>query len=117
MAVGQPATGIGGMFYIILMLGILINKALRKIVSRLNLNSPQNAIKIMKQRLPTLALVVSSILLLYVNLSGFRLVAFFGAGKTSTPTIDLWITGPSAVSVFLLVVLLFYRKARQNQKV
>jgi len=113
LAVGQPATGIGGIFYIILLIGILLNKVLIKICSLLKLNAPKETLKKIKQRIPTVTLVMCIILLIYMNITGSRLVVFSGTGNTTIPTIDLGITGPSAVSVFFLILLLFYRKAKQ----
>ena len=114
MAVGQPTTGIGGLYYIILMIGILINNVLKKIIAFLNQSLPKEAIKIMKQRFPTFALVIGIILIMYMNIIGFRFVIFSGIGNTILPTNNLWITGLSAVSIFFLILLLFYRKARDS---
>jgi hypothetical protein len=104
----------GGIFYILLLIGILINKAFKKILTLINRTPPKDIFIKLKRHYPTFAFVVCILLLVFMNLTGFRFVLFSGVGNTTIPTTHLWITGTFAVSSFGLVLLLFYRKASQR---
>ena len=114
MAVGQPATGIGGIFYIILFIGMLISRLLGKISSLLHSKNTKEKMKRIIQKLPPLAFVVCIILLLCMNITGVRFAIALGAGSAAG-AIDLGITGPFALSVFLVVLMLFYIRTRQRK--
>lgn len=113
MAVGQPATGIGGIYYLILFIGILVNKLQEKISSLINSRSYKEKIKRIIKQLPPLAFALCIILLIYMNVIGIRFVITSGVGN-STPIIDFGITDILVVSVFLITLLLFHIRARQK---
>ena len=114
MAVGQPATGIGGIYYILLLIGMLVHKLLDKLSALIH---SQNAEQIHRaiQKFPPWAFGVCVTLLVYVNITGLRFPIFLGAGSVAYP-IDLGITGPFALSVFVVILMLFYRRAKQRTK-
>ena len=114
LAVGQPATGIGGIFYIILLIGILVNRLLGKISSVMRSKNLKEKIKRTVQKLPPFAFIVCIIFLLYMNITGVRFAISPGTGST-TWAIDLGITGPFALSIFFVILMLFYRRAKQRK--
>ena len=114
MAVGQPATGIGGIFYIILLIGMLFNRLLGKISSVIHSKNLKEKIKGTIQKLPPYAFIVCIILLVYMNITGIRFAIAPGPGS-ATWAIDLGITGPFALSIFFVVLMLFYRRAKQRK--
>ena len=114
MAVGQPATGIGGIFYIILLIGMLVNRFLGKIFSLIISKNLKEKIKRTIQKLPPYAFVACIILLLYMNITGVRFAIPPSAGS-ATWAIDLGITGPFTLSVFFVILVLFFRRARQRK--
>ena len=114
MAVGQPATGIGGIFYIILLIGMLVNRLLGKISSFMHLKNKKEKTKRIIQKLPPFAFILCIILLLYMNITGVRFAIAPNAGS-ATWAINLGITGPFALSVFFVILVLFYRRARQRK--
>ena len=115
MAVGQPATGMGGIFYILLLIGILINKAFKKLLTLINRKPPKDLIIKLKGSYPTFAFGLCILLLVFMNLTGFRFEIFPVAGNTPNPTTYLWTTGLVAISSFFIVLILFYRKAGQRK--
>jgi hypothetical protein len=116
-AVGQPATGIGGIFYIILLIGMLLNRLLGKISSLIHSKNKKEKIKKTIQKLPPFAFVACIILLVYMNISGVRFAITPSAGSAGNATfaIDLGITGPFALSVFFAILMLFNRRAKQRE--
>ena len=114
MAVGQPATGIGGIFYIILLIGMLVNRLFGKISSLLHSKNMKEKMNRIIQKFPPFALVVCIVLLLYMNITGFRFVIATGTGNVTGAT-DLSITGPFAVSVFFVFLMLFYIRTKQRK--
>jgi hypothetical protein len=112
LAVGQPATGIGGIFYIILLIGILFNKAIKK-VSMLK----DKAWGLMK-RIPTAGFIICVALLLYMNLTGFRIIIpLTGGGSADLQISNLWVTRPVALSMFGAILILFNKRAKQRKDV
>lgn len=114
MAVGQPATGIGTIFYIILLIGMLVNRLIGKISSMMHSKNTKEKMKRNIQKLPPFAFVLCVMILLYMNITGVRFAIAPGAGS-ATWTIGLGITGPFALSVFFVILMLFYRRARQRK--
>jgi len=113
MAVGQPATGIGGIFYIILLIGMLFSRLFEK----LKLAADQERMRRFVRRLPTFALVLCVMLLVYMNLTGFRFVinAATGTAGSTTQVMDLEILAPFALSFFVAILALFRWKARRGK--
>ena len=102
----------GGIYYILLLIGMLVNRLLRKISSLIRSNNT-NKIKRAIQKLPPFAFVVCIIFLVYMNITGVRFAIAHGAGSTIWAT-DLGITGPFALSIFFVILMLFYRRAKQR---
>lgn len=116
MAAGQPTTGIGGIFYLILFIGMLINRLFGKIYSLLHSKNMKEKTKRIIQKLPPFAFVVCIILLLYMNITGVRFAtSALGAGSV-TWTMDLGITGPFALSVFFIILMLFYIRSAERAR-
>lgn len=113
LAVGQPATGIGGIFYLILLMGMLVNRLLGKISSLINSKNMKEKIKRTIRELPPFAFVACIMLVVYMNVTGVRFVIEPSVGG-ATFAIDLGITGPFALSVFFVILMLFHRRAKQR---
>jgi hypothetical protein len=114
MAAGQPATGIGGIFYVLLLIGMLLSKLLEKVCSILKLAAEKDKIRqVFTRMLPTLALVLCIIFLVYMNLTGFRFVidATTVTMGSSTQAINLEILAPFALGFFVAILALLLRKA------
>ena len=113
MAAGVPATGIGGIFYIILLIGIMINKLFKKICEFINLNpSCRTKISGIIRKLPTYAFILCVTVLVLMNITGFRFILFRNQGSAIQVN-DLWLTGLLAISVFLSSILLINRRSKQ----
>ncbi|MCJ7609841.1 hypothetical protein MUP00_09280 [Candidatus Bathyarchaeota archaeon] len=114
MAAGQPATGIGGIFYVLLLIGMLLSRLVEKVCSILKLEAEKDRIRrIVIRMLPTVSLVLSIVLLVYMNLTGFRFVidATTVTMGSSTQAINLEILAPFALSFFIAILALLLRKA------
>jgi hypothetical protein len=114
MAAGQPATGIGGIFYVILLIGMLLSRLLEKVCSLLKLAAEKDRIRRVAARmLPTLALVLCIVFLVYMNLTGFRFV--IGAATVTSGSaeqvMNLEILAPFALAFFIAILALLRRKA------
>jgi hypothetical protein len=107
MAAGVPATGIGGIYYILLTIGLLFYKFAKKVWCTFEKQLcalPDNRIRV-KKFFPPLAFIICVSLLIFMNVTGFR----FGAPgvATATLTIDyLWVIGVFSVSAAIFFVLL-----------
>ena len=112
MAAGVPATGMGGIFYLILSAIILFYELAKKIVYILKQGLKINERPAMLTRIPTFTFVVVGAFLIYMNVTGFRFV-ISGAQETSVSLDNLWILGVFSVSFFILIMALFHLRARQ----
>ena len=112
MAVGIPASGIGTIFYILLTIAIILSKIVQKILAFLKKASmsdkPSTLLKF-----PTLAFILCVILLMYMNITGFRPVVP-GSQQVAVPisaSSYLWILSVFAASFFTVFMLLFHFRA------
>jgi len=112
MAAGVPATGMGGIFYLILSAIILFYELAKRIVYILKRGFRINERPAMLTRIPTFTFVVVGAFLIYMNVTGFRFV-IPGAQETSVSLDNLWILGVFSVSFFILIMVLFQLRARQ----
>lgn len=110
MAAGIPTTGIGGIFYIILLIGMLIWKLLKKTFAMMKLGRKE-ILKRMRWRFPTFAFIICIVLLIFMNTSGFRFITFVGPTINPVLTNNFWIITIIATGVLLTVILLLNRKA------
>lgn len=113
MAAGVPATGMGGIFYLLLSAIMLLYEIVKRIVYILKKELKIKERPAMLTRIPTLAFVMCGALLIYMNLTGFR---FFipGTQETSVSMGNLWFLGVLSVSFFLFIMILFHLRARQT---
>ena len=111
MAVGVPATGIGGIFYILLSIVMLLCKIVKKILSFLK-NEPSSNRTFKLLRFPTLAFILCITLLIFMNITGFRFL-IPGTQEATVSISNLWILGVFAVSFFLFLISLFHIKAKK----
>lgn len=114
MAVGVPATGIGGIFYILLSIVIIIHKAVKKILSILGKKLTKSKENLRLLRFPTLAFILCVGLLSYMNLSGFRFV--IPGTQAAVSISNLWLVGVFAVSFFMFFILLIQIRSKQMEK-
>jgi hypothetical protein len=111
MAVGVPATGIGGIFYILLSIVMLLCKTVKKILSFLKTEKTSDGnCKLL--RFPTLAFIMCIILLIYMNVTGFRFI-IPGTQEAKVSMSNLWIASVFAVSFFTFFILLFHIRAKK----
>ena len=115
MAVGVPATGIGGIFYILLSIVIIIHKAVKKILYFFGKRTTEFKETLGLLKFPTMALILCVGLLSYMNLSGFRFVI----PGTQQPTVsisNLWLVGFFAFSLFTFFIILVQIRSKQIEK-
>jgi hypothetical protein len=112
MAAGVPATGMGGIFYLLLSAIMLLYEIMKKVVYALKKGLKIKEKPAMLTKIPTLAFVVCGILLIYMNLTGFRFV-IPGTQETSVSMGNLWILGAFSVSLFMVIMVLFHLRARR----
>jgi len=110
MAVGVPATGIGGIFYMLLSIVILLCKIVKKILSFLK-NEPTSYKPFKLLKFPTLAFILCITLLIFMNITDFRFL-IPGTQEASVSISNLWILGVFAVSFFLFFIFLFHIRAK-----
>jgi hypothetical protein len=112
MAAGVPTTGIGGLYYLLLALAIGFCKLVMKIRSVFQTNLSRNASCVLL-RFPTIAFLLSVGLILYMNVTGFR-VTVPGSQPLAIPT-NLWtylgLMGGVAIMFFLFVLVMFHVRA------
>ena len=113
MAAGVPATGMGGIFYLILSAIMLFYELVKRIVYVLKKGFRINERPAMLTRIPTLTFVAVGAFLIYMNVTGFRIV-IPGGQETSISLNNLWILGVISASFFMLIMVLFHFRARQN---
>jgi hypothetical protein len=113
MAAGVPATGMGGIFYLILSAIMLFYELAKRIVYILKKGLKINERPAMLTRIPTFTFVVVGIFLIFMNVTGFRFV-IPGAQETSISLDNLWILGVFSVSFFMIIMILFHIRAKQT---
>ena len=113
MAAGVPATGLGGIFYLILSAIMLFYELAKRIVYILKKGLRINERPAMLTRIPTFTFVVVGIFLIFMNVTGFRFV-IPSAQATSISLDNLWILGVFSVSFFMIIMILFHIRARQT---
>jgi hypothetical protein len=112
MAAGVPATGIGGIFYILLSVVMFFYELIKRVISL-----PKKEIKPEKRpvvltRIPPLMFIFSATILLYMNVTGFRFVVP-GTQQNSLSIGNLWFLGVVSVSIFMFFLLLFHIRAKK----
>ena len=112
MAAGVPATGMGGIFYIILSAIIVFYEIVKRLVFILKKGLTIKDRPVMLTRIPTLTFAVVGILLVYMNASGFRFV-IPGSQETTISLENLWILGLFSVCFFMIIMILFYYRSRE----
>jgi hypothetical protein len=115
MAVGVPATGIGGIFYILLSIVIIIHKAVKKILFFWDKRTTELKEKLKLLKFPTIAVILCVGLLLYMNLSGFRFV-IPGTQQTTVSISNLWLVGLFAISLFTFFIILVQIRSGRIEK-
>ena len=113
MAAGVPATGMGGIFYLILSAIMLFYEVVKRIACAVNKGFRFNSRPAMLTKIPTLTFGAVAAFLIYVNVTGFRFV-IPGSQETSISLNNLWILGVISASFFMLIMVLFHFRARQN---
>ena len=114
MAAGVPATGIGGIYYIILTVGLLFYKLAKKAVCIFKnklCKGDDNRFR-MRKIFPPLAFAFCISLLAFMNITGFR----FNIPGTTTVTLSieyLWVIGAfSVIAAIVFIVLVHFRAQR-----
>src|SRR5512136_1434841 len=115
MAVGVPATGMGGIFYILLSIVIVIHKAVKKTLAFFGKRATEFKGKLGLLKFPTMALILCVGLLSYMNLSGFRFV-MPGTQQTTVLISNLWLVGLFALSLFVFFIILVQIRSEQIEK-
>jgi len=115
MAVGVPATGMGGIFYILLSIVIIIHKAVKKILYFFGKGTTEFKEKLGLLKFPTMALILCVGLLSYMNLSGFRFV-ILGTQQTTVSISNLWLVSLFALSLFIFFIVLVQIRSEQIEK-
>lgn len=115
MAAGVPATGIGGIYYILLTIGLLFYKFGKKVwcVFKKQLCAPpDNRIRV-KKVFPPLVFTICVSLLIFVNVAGFRFAV--PGVATATLTIGyLWVIGAFSVSAAIFFILLVIIRSQRT---
>lgn len=115
MAVGVPVTGMGGIFYILLSIVIIIHKAVKKILYFFGRRITESKDKLGLLKFPTMAFILCVGLLSYMNLSGFRFV-LPGNQQTTVSISNLWLVGLFAFSLFIFFIVLVQIRSEQIEK-
>jgi hypothetical protein len=114
MAAGVPTTGIGGLYYLLLALAIGICKILTKIRSIFHTNISRNT-SCFLMRFPTIASIISVGLLIYMNVTGFR-ITLPGSQSAVTPSnmlMYLGLIGGLAITFFTFILVMFHIRANR----
>ncbi len=114
MAAGVPATGMGGIFYLLLSVIIFFYELVKRIASTLRKGLKIEEKPALLTKVPTLAFIVCGALLIYMNVTGFRFV-IPGAQETRVSISNLWILGVFSVGCFIFFMILFHFRAKQIQ--
>lgn len=115
MAVGVPATGIGGIFYILLSIVMLFYEIIKKFLSFMGKKIPRSTGSPSRLlRFPTVAFTLCVLLLLYMNVTGFRFVLPGTQQAVTVSITNLWIIGVFAVGIFGFFLVLFQLRANQR---
>ena len=114
MAAGVPATGMGGIFYLLLSVIMVFYELVKRILSVLRKELKIEQKPAILTRIPTLAFVVCGVFLVYMNVTGFRF-AIPGTQQASFSMNNLWILGVFSVGCFLFFMILFRFRARQTE--
>ncbi|MCJ7771287.1 hypothetical protein MUP37_06930, partial [Candidatus Bathyarchaeota archaeon] len=101
-------------FYLILLMGMLVNRLLGKISSLINSKNMKEKIKRTIRELPPFAFVACVLLVAYMNAAGVRFAVGPSVGG-ATLAIDLGITGPFVLGVFFVILMLFRSRAKQRK--
>ncbi len=115
MAVGVPTTGLGGIFYILLSIAIVIHKAFKRIAYFFGKRVTESKEKLGLLRFPTMAFILCVGLISYMNLSGFRF-AIPGTQQTPVSISNLWMVGLFAFSLFIFFIVLVQIRSEQIEK-
>jgi hypothetical protein len=115
MAVGVPATGMGGIFYILLSIIIVIHKTIKKILSSLRIDLTTSKEKLGLLSFPTVAFILCIGLLSYMNLSGFRFV-IPGTQRAIVSISSLWHVGLFALIFLAFFITLIQIRSKQIKK-
>ena len=113
MAAGVPATGMGGIFYLILSAIMLFYELAKRVVYFLKKGLTIDERPALLTRIPTFTFAVVVVFLIFMNVTGFRFV-IPGIQETSVSLGNLWILGLFSVSFFMLIMILFHIRARQT---
>jgi hypothetical protein len=112
MAAGVPTTGIGGLFYILQAIAIGVCKTLTKIRSHLQRGGTREKAYTLT-RFPTIAFILSSILIVYMNATGFRFT-IPGSHAATFPSYTwmyLGLIGIIVVGFFTFILVMFQLRA------
>jgi hypothetical protein len=115
MAAGVPTTGIGGLYYLLLALAIGICKLLTKLRSIFHANISRNT-SCFLMKFPTVASIVSVGLIIYMNVTGFR-ITLPGSQPVGIPSnmfTYLGLIGGVAITFFTSVLALFHIRANRH---
>lgn len=113
MAAGVPAMGMGGIFYILLSAIMLFYELVKRILGATKKGFRINERPAMLSKIPTLTFVAVAAFLIYMNVTGFRLV-IPGSQETSILLNNLWILGVFSVGFFMSIMVLFQIRAKQS---
>ena len=114
MAAGVPSTGMGGIFYIILSAIMLVYEIAKRIGHVFKKGLKINERPIMLTRIPTFTFAIVSVLLIYMNATGFRF-PIPGTQETGVSLVGyLGILGVFSVGFFMIILALFNIRARQK---
>ena len=117
MAAGVPATGLGGIYYILLTIGLIFHKLAKKVCSKLKKQlcfAPDERIR-MRRFFPTIAFVTGVALLIFLNATGFRFT--IPGTQPTTLTLDyFWVIGAFAVSAAIICFFLINFRAQKTIK-
>jgi hypothetical protein len=115
MAAGVPATGIGGIYYILLTIGLLLHKIIKRIAAFFKKQSLQVKASHSKFKtlFPSLAFCLCISFLIFMNATGFRFT-IPGISPVTVSLQYLWVIGAFSITMTIVFVGLVIFRSREK---